>query len=82
MYSSNVENVKNVDTGSTSTHINNDSVGNLQSAETNTNSKTISSKEPRIQSLSKSYCKKMLILFRELCFLTIVFVTYASFQNK
>lgn len=82
MYSSNGLKVENVDPAVTNTHNKNDSVSNLCNIECNTDSKTIPTEEPRIQTLSKSYCKKMLILFRELCFLTLIFVTYAAFHNK
>lgn len=82
MTSTNPVNPENVESGSEEKEHNYDNVGNLHVLPTNSNSKLSNSKQPRTQFLTSSFVKKMIILIRELCFLMLLIVTYATFHNK
>lgn len=79
MFNSNVDVLEKVDSGSQNLK-NNDNAD--KRIENNADSQTNPAQEPRIHSISKSICRKMYIIVREMCFFMLVVVTYATFQNK
>lgn len=86
MSNSNVDNPEDVLSGINNKNKNNDNVDNLHSLQLQTNrnknSKLSNSKQPRIQIIKSSFIKKMIVILRELCFLLLLVLTYATFHNK